>query len=602
MARLVLPARAEATAYWTVIALLLAAGPLLSMTALRGKSATFDEPLNLVHGLNALETGEWTAPVDYGPLTRIAAAAAVRLSGAELKGVSRMPAWSLGLQPYVLQRVLYLENDADDLLWRARLGLLPVHLILATTIFLFARRIWGPTEALMALLLTAFLPAFLAHAGLVTNDLAVTAALFGLWFTVLLMTEEITTVRVLTAGVVLGLAMLSKYSALFAIPVLAGVAVVEAVGAPHARVRPWRRPVEVTGPMKYVAVGAALAVVLLTASGVVWGFHGFRFHPWRTAAEREARQAAVLAVREESRLEGPAAEALLALAERARVLPEAYLLGMRWTMKHMEERLSFFLGRRRLRGDPLYFPMVFLLKAPLPLVILALLAGYALARGRLGVAAKHLPVLLGFPISYAVYAVVSDINLGERYLLPAYPFLMVVAARVAAQGLFAASRAPRYVVAGLLAWHVAGTLKVHPHHLTFFNEIAGGPRGGLRYLGDSNLDWGQDLKGLGPWMRAHGVPRVKLAYFGTALPEYYGFDFDRLPSIGFLNARPATLDIAAGDVVAVSATCLQGIYFEDPTIYRFLDAVRPIDAIGNTIYVYRLSSPVRKGVAATKEP
>ena len=46
---------------------------------------------------------------------------------------------------------------------------------------------------------------------------------------------------------------------------------------------------------------------------------------------------------------------------------------------------------------------------------------------------------------------------------------------------------------------------------------------------DSNLDWGQDLKRLAAWMRENGVPRLKLSYFGSAVPAYYGIDAEALP-------------------------------------------------------------------------
>ena len=58
--------------------------------------------------------------------------------------------------------------------------------------------------------------------------------------------------------------------------------------------------------------------------------------------------------------------------------------------------------------------------------------------------------------------------------------------------------------------------------------------------------------------RAHGVAAAKLSYFGTADPGYYGIACDRLP--GYLPPPPSTVvrEVAPGDVVAVSATHLQG--------------------------------------------
>jgi hypothetical protein len=89
-------------------------------------------------------------------------------------------------------------------------------------------------------------------------------------------------------------------------------------------------------------------------------------------------------------------------------------------------------------------------------------------------------------------------------------------------------------------------------------------------------------------MRRHGVGRIKLAYFGTALPAYYGFAFDWLPSVGFANDRDGNVVVQEGDYLAVSATCLQGFYFQDMEKYRFLDAYAPVDVLGNSIYVYHL--------------
>ena len=106
---------------------------------------------------------------------------------------------------------------------------------------------------------------------------------------------------------------------------------------------------------------------------------------------------------------------------------------------------------------------------------------------------------------------------------------------------------------------------------------------------DSNLDWGQDLIGLRAYMERNGVPRLKLLYFGTADPGYYGIACDRLP--GYQPPPPSTLvrEVRPGDIVAVSATHLQGVYLEPGVraLTEQLRARRPIAVIGYTIFVYR---------------
>jgi hypothetical protein len=106
---------------------------------------------------------------------------------------------------------------------------------------------------------------------------------------------------------------------------------------------------------------------------------------------------------------------------------------------------------------------------------------------------------------------------------------------------------------------------------------------------DSNVDWGQELPGLKRYMDASGIPRVTLCYFGTADPAYYGIAADRLPS--YQPPPPSTIVRAVhpGDVVAISATHLQGLYLdaEMQPLMALFRARRPVAVIGHSIFVYR---------------
>lgn len=73
------------------------------------------------------------------------------------------------------------------------------------------------------------------------------------------------------------------------------------------------------------------------------------------------------------------------------------------------------------------------------------------------------------------------------------------------------------------------TLAGYPDYLAFFNLPSGGSRGGLSLLGDSNLDWGQDLPALADWQRQHPEPTLYLSYSGTADPAAYGIRYINLP-------------------------------------------------------------------------
>lgn len=558
---------------------ILVAIPALSLHSQWQKSATFDEPINLFHGLRMLATRDLSVPMDYGPLPRVAAAASARLFGPPVR-LAPTP-WAPGILPHLAQRVLYLENDADALLFWGRLVFLPLHVFLGVAVFLVARALWGFGAGLASLFLFALSPTVLAHAPLITADFPVTAFLFFAFALAWAATRRRAVLCLLAAGVTLGLALLSKLSALFALPVLAlCFSAHAAAGAPGAASR------VVPSARRWAIAAGAYALVVTVALAVVWGAYGFRYHAWRGGDPAQAEKQAVLAeFRARATPESALQRAGLALAEDLRLLPEPYLLTLRFTFQQMQRKLSFFLGERSIEGDILYFPVAFLLKTPLALLLLLVASVLARVCGRIRIDRTAVAFLLLFPGLYFGAALFAHINLGHRHLLPIYPFLFVIAGGVVAA---VRSRAEWAALVMLLVWFGVAALRIHPHQLTYFNELAGGPRGGIRFLGDSNLDWGQELGSVGPWMRRHGVGRIKLAYFGTALPAYYGFAFDWLPSVGFANDRDGNVVVQEGDYLAVSATCLQGFYFQDMEKYRFLDAYAPVDVLGNSIYVYHL--------------
>jgi hypothetical protein len=135
---------------------------------------------------------------------------------------------------------------------------------------------------------------------------------------------------------------------------------------------------------------------------------------------------------------------------------------------------------------------------------------------------------------------------------------------------------------------------IAPHQLAYFNELIGGPSQGHRYLSDSNLDWGQDLKGLKAFMDHERIPVIYLSYFGTAAPAGWGIHYQFLP--GWVeNMQDPDLKerVPQGgrQILAISIVNLQGIYFDEKRDrYRWLESRTPLTTIGHSIYVYDLTN------------
>jgi hypothetical protein len=74
-----------------------------------------------------------------------------------------------------------------------------------------------------------------------------------------------------------------------------------------------------------------------------------------------------------------------------------------------------------------------------------------------------------------------------------------------------------------IAGYVVAVVEIHPHELTYFNILGGGPRGGRYILADSNFDWGQGLKSLACLQQEQSeFTDMTLYYFGDTDPAYYG--------------------------------------------------------------------------------
>jgi hypothetical protein len=282
---------------------------------------------------------------------------------------------------------------------------------------------------------------------------------------------------------------------------------------------------------------------------------------------------------------------LVEAALRMHLLPEAYLEGARYQLEHGTlGHPAYLLGQRSHTGWWHYFPVAFAVKNT-PGFLLATAGAVALGwRARRERPAWSRAVHWALPAT-AVFAAAcaSRVQIGERYILPVYPYVALLAATAAAPVL--RTRAGRLAVIGALSLHVAPALRAIPAgHLTYFNLLAGGPRGADRVLLDSNLDWGQDLPRLAAWMRRRGVERVQLGYHGSDDPARFGIAREDLPGVHLFPARDAARPFTG--VVVVSPNLLCGLFPSLEQPYAALRARAPDDRAG-VFFVYFMDGPQR---------
>ena len=586
---------------WAILAATLA-GVFVAecLVAERVDAPTYDETTHLPQGLLHLTRGDYRFQVDHPPLAKLIAGAAARLAGGRLPADG--PEWRPDLGNRFEHRdwawrVLYRTpgNDAERLFRAGRLALVPLTLLTLLVVWRWTRALHGETAGLAALALAAVDPNLVAHGHLVTSDAAVTALVaataYALW-------RAVVRWRLgwcLAAGGALGLALATKYSALLLVPLVPLVAAARALDP-----APW--PVggdgaETLGTRARRATAALALVVLVgvAAWGTLWATYGFR------AGAAPDLPVGLTTRAIQAWLPAPASRslALLERAVEARVLPDAWGVGLVYAIAdpRLTPRVSYLGGELSDRGWWYYFPATLALKMPLGTLLLAGLGILALARVRAGPwvdrGARRWAAFLvvGIPLALLAVAATSALDLGLRQVLPVYPFLLILAGGGAALGL--AWRRPLGValVAAAIAWVAVSSVRVAPDYLAYFNEAAGGPARGLRWLADSNLDWGQALRQLPAWLERRGIREVNLCYFGTADPEAYGLAYVALPG-GTTYTRAVSPPRLPG-LVAISATHLAGVHHppELRAWYRaLLGRGRLVGVVGHAIHVYEVAA------------
>jgi hypothetical protein len=607
--------RANRATQWLAIlccALLLCCFALMAWYAVRAKSATFDEPAGLVAAWVLVHDHDYRIDPEDPPLFKLYVAAGTRQD--QMPRDHQLPQWS-GMLTDLRQAVSFTRitlyqtpgTNAIDVLAAARARMIFLGLLLGAMIGWWSWRLGGPLAAVVATALFCFDPNFLAHAPLIKADVATALLLLSLMMSIWLLGERATIARMLAAALLLGALILTKSSGLLGVPIL-GIALLCRVLLPA----PW--PVlrwTARTRLARVAAGAAIgAGALLVVYLMIWGFYSFRFAPTADPDQQFDMQSVVDAgcANEFNQLHAgqdpsrqqqldwqaqwrppvPVRAALWANAHR--FAPQAWIEGFVFLWAASFQRMTWLCGHVSTSGWWYYFPLAMAFKTPLATLVAACmaLAFWSWRRGDVFVR-NYWPLccILIMPVLYMVAVIAMHLNLGLRHVLPVYPYLFIILGVTAAKLWSRRPGTTTAVVVILLGGLAAETYSAYPDFIPFFNVAAGGARGGLRLLSDSNLDWGQDLPLLAQWERQHPDDAVYLLYFGTADPACYG-----VQHFNMLGVRTPPPRVFPGQrtILAVSATLLQGAYGSEESHRQLEPLTRqtPLAVLGGSIYLFEM--------------
>jgi len=537
-----------------VCVLLIAGFGATAWLACLHECATMDEPVSLFSAWACTHLHDFRCDPEHPPLWKYYVGVGTRKD--DLKIQLHSPQWRQMLEDSHVQGPLASEAlystpgvDADTLLGRGRARMTLLGAVLGAMIGWWAWRIAGPVAAMVATAFFCLDPNFLAHAPLIKNDVPVTLAFLWVMAMVWLVGERATFFRLTLMTLALAATVMTKFSGVLAIPILGVLLLLRALLASPWPVGPWNLQ---TRKRRLAAAAAILLCSLLLTWGLIWACYDFRFAPTNDPAESFDFQAALQTcaaheclaqsndpfnvppqmVQEFVRTWKPPGSVRLLLAANAhRLLPQSLLRGLIGEFAWIRGRVAFLCGESSVIGWWYYFPLAMAFKTPM-----ATLIGFGIAVILIAGQKRLLDAAGGWtltaaavaPILYMSYAMSSRVDVGIRHILPVYPFVFILLGVAASLAYRRYGKSAAVISAILLLALAVETFSALPNYIPFFNFAAGGSRGGLRLLSESNIDWGQDLPELAKWQQQNPDHQIYLCYWGSADPRYYGIHYMNL--------------------------------------------------------------------------
>lgn len=617
-------------AFW-VVAIILSFHFVLGLVVSSQESAIYDERAHVPAAYSYVRYGDMRLNPEHPPLLKdlaglplLALQPSFPLASPEWQsGVNEQ--WSIGDMFINCTKPELACNDSDSILFWSRIPITLVAVFLGIAIFLWTRELGGTLAGLLAVTLYAFDPNIIAHNHYVTTDIGIAAFLFFAFYFFIRFLKKPSLKNVIVAGIFLGLAELAKVSAILLFPLFGLFVVLYALTK--------QKPRDETRSTLSFKWHALLSYVfkfmgsVLVCFTLIWSLYA-----WNTIhMPGETLIGSANLYLSQKNIAAEFAHALVVnTSGNAFLKPlSEYFLGVAMIFARVESgNPHYFLGEVTMAPSPAYFPLVFVLKETLPLLLLLFLAsiyaiwriGKTVFRERYSAAFSFLArsfqnktpqyLIFAFILLYSYVSITGKLNIGFRHLFPMLPFLYMLIAKSTFDFFkrHSKDKLTRKALAILISVVTLSVMAIPilacPNYLSYFNIAAGGHLNGYKYVTDSNYDWGQDLKRLRDWIENYNtgclshskeklvgscsdismgnpIDKIRVDYFGGSSPAYYLGD----KFIPWWDQR----DPEPGWYAISSFFYQESLYKQKPAgakDYSWLQNVEPIDRAGDSFFIY----------------
>lgn len=516
------------------------------------QSLTFDEPVHMVTGLDIWQHGKFARWNDHPPLARALFAVPLLWRNWDIDFNYQPDGWNDHSPKAWLT---WIPRDPQGIAWRARPVSLLFGVVLAVLLWITARRLFSTGAANLALALFAFSPCLIAHYSLATTDGIGALMIFASAAQLVVWRRNPSGLQTALLGIVLGGLLLAKF---YTFPLFLLAVALAVFLRPE---RPWRKAF------------AATAIACL----VVWA--AYLFH-----LSYLTLQNGQLSVQSPGPVIYRLATFSTAISFAIPIPAGEFFTGLIDVLRHSRwGHPSFFLGSiSQYGGWKLYYPVLIALKWPTVVLVISLSSLVLFLKRRLKLP-QDFGIMLLFPAFFLLSSIFSRIDIGDRHILPLYPFLLL-----ACGGIWEYCRGRRVallLVMLALGLHAADGLRYAPDYLSYFNVFVR-PSQSYQLLSDSNVDWGEGLIALHAYQKGHPNQRIHFAYFGSVYPSQYGID-----------AVPLREDERTTGTVVVSATHLSGQLLRHDGAYRWLLQYPRTAILNHTLHVFQVPASASPSAA-----
>lgn len=565
--------------------------------AIRNDSLTMDELAHLPAGYSYLSQMDMRLNPEHPPLVKDLSAIPL-LFFKDIKFTGDIKAWKSdvnGQWDFGNYFLFKSGNPAQRIIFWGRIPMILLLVVLCFYVFLWTKELFGNKAGLLALFLSALSPTFLAHGRIVTTDVGAALGVIMASYYYFRFLKDPSPKKIIISGVALGIALLLKFSLILLIPFF-GIAMFLWVIFKSQGKNIWKNFV------KYL-----FSTILIGLLGLAVIWLAYLFHVWNYPPHKQLSDTTLIL---QSAKNKSLANLIIWMSDKPILRAIAhYALGLLMIFQRASGgNTGYFMGEISAAGWKAYFPAVYLLKETITFHLFSLIALLFLIYRAVKSNWLKSPIKRFFSwVSYriteismvvfiAIYwatSLKSNLNIGVRHLLPVFPFTIILVSGITILWLGKESRYYKFklgFVCLAIVFQFVSVALTYPHMLSYFNEAVGGSSQGYKYVADSNLDWGQELKRLKIWLDDNNINAVYLDYFGGSDTTYYlGNKYKEW------HGHYTKSQISSGGYLAVSATYLDfGLgkaskgYTDKTGFYEWLNNYTPVTVIGNSIFVYRI--------------